>query len=102
MERGAEAPEWVHVVKTGPAVWAALDGETRAMFEDEFRAALTQAAEDFDLAPVQAVVQRWWPVAAVTVNPDPRVEEEYRRFRDSGEDFSTLHATPVLDDEPRP
>ncbi|MGO1053170.1 DUF6247 family protein [Crossiella sp. CA198] len=99
MEQGAGDPDWVHVAKTGPAVWAALDGETRAMFETEFRAALAGAAEDFDLAPAEAVVHRWWPVAAVTANPDPRVDEEFRRFQESGEDFSTLRAAPVLDED---
>ncbi|WHT21238.1 DUF6247 family protein [Crossiella sp. CA-258035] len=89
------------VAKTGPEVWGALDGEARASFEEEFRAALTRAAEDFDLAAAEAVVLRWWPVAVVTANPDPRVDEAIRRFRESGEDFSTLRPAPVLDDEAR-
>jgi hypothetical protein len=31
--------------KTRPAVWTALDGENRAAFEEEFRAALAEVAE---------------------------------------------------------
>ncbi|MCK2240121.1 MULTISPECIES: DUF6247 family protein [unclassified Crossiella] len=102
MRLGPGHPDWVDVAKTGPAVWAALEGEARSMFEEVFRAALVQAAEDFDLAPVQEVVHAWWPMAILGANPDPEVEAEIKRFRDSGEDFSLL-PPPIRDeDEARP
>jgi hypothetical protein len=60
--------------KTGPAVWTALDGENRAAFEDEFRTALTEVAETFDVDRLNQVVRRWWPRAVLDANPDPIAE----------------------------
>lgn len=62
----------MRIERSGPAIREAL---TRfaptecARFEAELGQALTTAAETLDLAPAQAVLDRWWGVAVIRANP---------------------------------
>jgi hypothetical protein len=78
--------------KTGPAVWTALDGENRAAFEEEFRAALAEVAETFDVDRLSQVVRRWWPRAVLDANPDPITEHIGQRLGDGDESVLTKTA----------
>jgi hypothetical protein len=78
--------------KTGPAVWIALDGENRAAFEEEFRAALAEVAETFDVDRLSQVVRRWWPRAVLDANPDPIAEHIGQRLGDGNESVLTKTA----------
>ena len=40
-----------------------------AEFEAEFRCAVAQAGDDFDLAPIQAVINRRWGRAHLRIHP---------------------------------
>ncbi|HEV7654363.1 MAG TPA: DUF6247 family protein [Mycobacteriales bacterium] len=51
--------------RTPAGVRAALFGEDRAEFERDYRAALDRAAAEFDLTPVQDVLEQWWEHAAL-------------------------------------
>ncbi|MGH4017714.1 MAG: DUF6247 family protein [Pseudonocardiaceae bacterium] len=75
--------------KTGPAVWTALDGENRAAFEEEFRTALIEVAETFDVDRLDQVVWRWWPRAVLDANPDPIAEYIRQRLGDGDESVLT-------------
>jgi hypothetical protein len=79
----------IGVERTGPSIHAVLAEhapERCVEFEAEFRIALAEADDDFDLSRVQAVINRWWPVAYSRLHP--RTEEEraaVARFR-AGDD----------------
>ena len=67
------------VERSGQAIRAALTGsapEECEQFEVEFQQALAQAGETFDLAPVEAVLDRWWGMAAIRANPLTEQERE--------------------------
>ena len=68
--------------RTGPAVRDALDPDRREEFETEFRAALSQADDTFDLTAVQKTIDRWWPQALLCANPDIQagIDEDRRRI----------------------
>jgi hypothetical protein len=68
--------------RTGPAVRATLGPERREEFEAEFRTALGQADDTFDLTAVQKVIDRWWPQALLCANPDIQagIDEDRRRI----------------------
>lgn len=61
------------VERSGPAIRAALAQcaapAEREQFEAEFRQALAEAAGEFDLAPVEAVLNRWWRITVLRANP---------------------------------
>jgi hypothetical protein len=60
------------IERSGPAIRAALaelSADECTQFGAEFRQALGHAAETFDLAPVDAVLDRWWGIAAIRANP---------------------------------
>jgi uncharacterized protein DUF6247 len=60
------------IERSGPAIHAALAElapDECAEFEAAFRQALATAEIDFDLAPVEAVLDRWWGAAAIAANP---------------------------------
>ena len=40
-----------------------------ARFEADYHAAILQAGVEFDLAPVEVVVDRWWGIAELRMNP---------------------------------
>jgi hypothetical protein len=50
--------------------------EERARFESEFRDAAARAAEAADLAPLEAVLDCWWGLAAMAANPLTDAERE--------------------------
>jgi len=56
--------------KTPRGVRDALLAEDVVEFDRDFRAAMAEAAETFDLAPVNACVERWWPVAWSSTDPE--------------------------------
>ncbi len=73
------------IARSGPAIRAALmqwsPGEC-AQFEAEFREAAQVAGERFDLAPLDALLERWWRIA--NVRAQPLTDEEHAllaRFR---------------------
>jgi hypothetical protein len=60
------------IERSGPAIRAALaehSPEECGRFEAELRAALARAGDDFDLGPVERLLDRWWGVAAIRANP---------------------------------
>ncbi|MBP2473385.1 hypothetical protein JOF53_002257 [Crossiella equi] len=89
------------VPKTGPAVHAALDGEVRAAFEEEFSRALERTAQDFDTEHLLRVIARWHPMAMSRANPDPRVDAEHRAWKERGENFDELLPAPEFDGKQR-
>ena len=63
----------VAIQRSGPAIRTALtehgvSGQLER-FEDEMRAALTRAADEFDLAGVDVVLGRWHALATMAANP---------------------------------
>ena len=83
----------IGVDRTGPAIRAALAAHAPqrcADFEAEFRIALAETDEDFDLSRVQAVIDKWRPIAYARLNP-PTEEERARidRFH-AGDDAGLL------------
>ncbi|AGB27141.1 hypothetical protein Mycsm_07042 (plasmid) [Mycobacterium sp. JS623] len=70
--RGESMPEYVRVERSGPAIRAALaeaSPDELPEFEAEFRIALAEADDDFDLSRVTAVLDRWWGRAHLRLNP---------------------------------
>lgn len=59
------------IERSGPAIRTAL-AETSpaecAQFEVEFAQALDLAGADFDLAPAEGVLDRWWAIAVTRAN----------------------------------
>ncbi|MBV9140784.1 MAG: hypothetical protein JO115_07690 [Pseudonocardiales bacterium] len=58
--------------RSGPAIRAVLTAVSPAecaQFEAEFADALARAGAEFDLAPIEAVLGRWWWIAAIRANP---------------------------------
>jgi Family of unknown function (DUF6247) len=67
------------IERSGPAIRAALAELSPAEceeFEAEFRQALAHADADFDLGHVDAVLDRWWGIAAMCANPLTEQERE--------------------------
>lgn len=67
------------VERSGPAIRAALAELAPAEcveFEAEFHQALARADADFDLGHVDAVLDRWWGIAAMCANPLTEQERE--------------------------
>ncbi len=65
--------------RSGPAIRAALaeaSPDDCAQFEAEFAAALDQASAEMDLAPAEEVLDRWWAIAAIRVNPLTEAERD--------------------------
>jgi hypothetical protein len=60
------------IERSGPAVRAALarlSPTECAQFEAEFAEAVARAGAEYDLAPAEAVLDRWWGIAAIRANP---------------------------------
>ena len=74
------------IERSGPAIRAALAAtspDERAQFEAEFGQALDAAGAQFDLAPAEAVLDRWWAVAVARANPLSEKEQaQLARARD--------------------
>lgn len=80
------------IERTGPAIRAALAElapQELARFETEFRQAAQAAGERVDLAPVDAVLDRWWGAVALYANPLSETEER-ALFRARTGDFTGL------------
>lgn len=90
-------PEYVRVERSGPAIRAALaeaSPDELADFEAEFRIALAEADDDFDLSRVTAVLDRWWGRAHLRLNP-PTPEETAVIEQVARGDFGGLSSTPI-------
>jgi hypothetical protein len=60
------------IERSAPAVRAVLaqvSPDECAQFEVEFAEGLARAGAEFDLAPAEAVLDRWWGIAAIRLNP---------------------------------
>lgn len=80
------------IERTGPAIRATLAEfapEECAEFEVEFRQALTKAEADFDLRPVDSLLDRWWGIAVIRANPLTN-EEQAQIARAKAGDFTGL------------
>lgn len=78
-----------HIERSGPAVRAALDQfapQECVLFEQQFQQALVDAAQQYDLGPVEAVLDRWWPIAAIRANPLSPAEQDLVARARSGDD----------------
>jgi len=95
------------IERNGPAIREALataSPEECRQFEVEFQHALVAAGETFDLGPVEAMLYRWWGIAAIRTNasaearPPDRVVERVPDDRDSlAPDDTTLL---IVEDDP--
>jgi hypothetical protein len=88
--------EYVAVERSGPAIRDALAAaapDELPEFEAQFRIALAEADEDFDLSRVDRVLNRWWGVAHLRLNPP--TEEERAVIEQVGRgDFVGLSTSP--------
>lgn len=71
--------EWRYrsVDRSGPAIRSALAAaapDELPEFEAQFRIALAEADDDFDLSRVDRVVAHWWVIAILRANPIPLEE----------------------------
>src|SRR5882757_11142300 len=60
------------IERSAPAVRAVLaqvSPDECAQFEVEFAEGLARASAEFDLAPAESVLDRWWGIAAIRANP---------------------------------
>jgi hypothetical protein len=57
-----------------------------SQFERDFCDALQQASATFDLSPVNRVVNRWWGIAYLRLNPPTAKEQDAIRRLHAGED----------------
>ena len=77
------------IERCGPAIRAALAEcapAECAQFEVEFQQALVQAGETFDLGPAEALMDRWWGIAAIRANPLTEGERELIARARDGDD----------------
>lgn len=82
------------VERSGPSIRAALlehAPDDCVSFDADFRQAVSEAGVTFDLAPVDAVLDRWWGIAAIHANPLSEDEKsQVSRAKDG--DFTGFHA----------
>ena len=79
----------VRVEHSAPAIRQVLRDVAPAeatQFEADFRDALQQASATFDLSPVNRVVNRWWGIAYLRLNPPTGEEQDAARRLRAGED----------------
>ena len=77
------------IERSGPAVRAALAEfapQECAVFEEQFRQALLDAEQRFDLRPAEAVLDRWWGIAAIRANPLSAAEQDQVARARAGDD----------------
>jgi hypothetical protein len=82
----------VGVERSGPSIRAALAQHAPEQcneFEAEFRIALAEADDDFDLSRAQAVIDKWWPIAYSRLHP-PTEEERQIVARVRAGDYAGL------------
>jgi len=76
------------IERSGPAVRAALarlSPTECAQFEAEFAEAIARASAsaEYDLAPAESVLDRWWGIAVIRANPLSEQEQaQLARARD--------------------
>ena len=69
--------DYVLVQRHGPAIRAALTEaapDELPEFEAEFRNALAEADDDFDVSRIDRLIGRWWRIAHLRLNPIPEEE----------------------------
>lgn len=79
----------VRVERSAPVILQVLRDlapNEAGIFEAEFREALRQASASFDLVPVDRVLNRWWGIAHLRLNPPSVEEREIARRLRAGED----------------
>ena len=54
--------------RTPAEIRAALTGTDRAEFERDYQAAVARAADQYDLEPLNDVIEQWWQVAVLTLD----------------------------------
>ena len=69
MTADAHQPHQRPPARTPAASRAALAGADRAEFERDYQAAVARAAAQYELEPLQEVLDRWWQVAVLTADP---------------------------------
>lgn len=77
------------VAHTGPAirtVLAKVSPAECAQFERDFLPAVTLAGEQFDLGPVEQVLDRWQAVASIRANPLSEPEQQLVARARTGDD----------------
>lgn len=77
------------IERSGPAVRAALarlSPDECAVFEEQFRLALLEAEQRLDLRPAEAVLDRWWGIAAIRANPLSPAEHQLVARARAGDD----------------
>jgi len=82
------------IERSGPAIRAALAEfapDECALFETEFQRAMARACETFELAPLDAVVDRRWGIAAIRITPLSEQERAQVERAKTG-DFTGLFA----------
>lgn len=82
------------IERFGPTIRAALAEVSPAectQFEAEFAQALVRAGAEFDLAPAEQVLDRWWGIAVIRANPLSE-EEQAQVARAQDGDFTGLLA----------
>ena len=85
----------VRVERSAPAILQVLRDVApaeAAQFEGEFQDALQQASATFDLCHVNRVVNRWWGIAYLRLNPPTGEEREAARRLRAGEDVGWASA----------
>lgn len=90
-------PEYVLVQRSGPAIRAALAEaapDELPEFEAEFRIALAEADDDFDLSRVVRVLDRWWGRLHLRLNPPTSAEKAVVEQVARG-DFRGLKSSPA-------
>lgn len=88
---------YARIQRSGPAIRAALAQaapDELSEFEAEFRIALAEADDDFDLERVDRVLNRWWGRAHLRLNPPTAVERAVVEQVARG-DFRNLAAQPA-------
>lgn len=84
----------MRIERSGPAIRAALaevSPEECTEFEAEFAQALERAGAEFDLAPAETVLDRWWGIAVIRTNPLSEKEQAQVARANEG-DFTGLLA----------
>lgn len=90
-------PDYVLVQRSGPEIRAALAEvapDELPEFEAEFRIALAEADDDFDLARVNRVLDRWWGRLHLRLNPPTSAERAVVEQVARG-DFRDLKSSPL-------
>lgn len=80
------------IERSGPAIRAALAAHAPdecPQFETEFQQATQLAGQTFDLAPLEALLDRWWGIAAIRANPLTE-QEQSQVARAKAGDFTGL------------